>query len=403
MANLTHDEISEKIRSSALLISLRLGNYNPVKTDKNESRKVSASHGITDKKLMKVQKHTLPTASVLEDIERLDTRIRAVVEKFTAPFARGIGLLPAAKFFDLRTAITPLFDERETMVKKLADEYAIYLDGAQRELNGAFNPSDYPLVTSVVEKFYAKLDSFPIGNPKDGRLGVLGDLAEQIQLAQEETLRDKFESVTPYLVTLMLKPLLHLSAVLQNKEAKLYDTTFTNVTDAADQAEHLNMVGDEQISNAVYGVKSDLIHDKEQVRDDDAIRAKMLEAANRLIESLDGAIPPPVQTKKDKAQAAEKAKSAPAAPVTITVIEPAAPEAAEAPSPDYPITDIEPVVPETPAPQVVEVVEPEPEAEETAEVPEAAAPVAEAQPETPVSTKLTEGFNPEAMLAKLGW
>jgi hypothetical protein len=273
--NLTTEEIADKIRSSALLVSLQLGSYNPVKTDKTESRKVSSSHGINDPKLMKVQKHTLPTAGVLDDIGKLDTKIRAAVDKYTAPFARGIGLLPAIKFFDLRKEVNALFDERATMVKRLADEYSIYLDGAKRSLNGAFKDDDYPPVTDVVSRFYAKLDSFAIANPKDARLGVLGEIAEQIQAAQADTLNDKLSTVVPYLRELLLKALCHQSAILQNPDAKLYETTFTNVLEAAEQAEHLNMLGDEQIINAVFAIRDRLDRTKDQVKDDDHMRKMM--------------------------------------------------------------------------------------------------------------------------------
>lgn len=315
--NLTTDQIAEKIRSSALLVSLQLGSYNPVKTDKSESRKVSTSHGINDPKLMKVQKHTLPTASVLEDISKLDTKIRAVVNKYTAPFARGINLLPAIKFFDLRKEVNALFDDRAVLVKTLTDEYSIYLDGAKRSLNGAFKDDDYPPVADVVSRFYAKLDSFAIANPKDARLGVLGEIAEQIQAAQDETLNDKLSTVVPYLRELLLSALCHQSAVLQNPDAKLYETTFTNVLEAAEQADHLNMLGDEQINNAIFAIRDQLNRTKDQVKDDDHLRKTVLADCNNLIESLDGVVPPPViskaqveknRKKREKAEAEEWAE-----------------------------------------------------------------------------------------------
>lgn len=365
------NEVADKIRSSALLVSLQLGSYNPVKTDKTESRKVSSSHGINDPKLMKVQKHTLPTAGVLEDISKLDTKIRALVDRFTAPFARGIGLLPAVKFFDLRKEVNALFDERAVLVKKLADEYTIYLDGAKRSLNGAFKDDDYPPVSDVVSRFYAKLDSFAIANPKDSRLGVLGEIAEQIQAAQEETLNEKLSSVTPYLRELLLKPLCHQSSILQNPDARLYETTFTNVLEAAEQAEHLNLLGDEQIINAVYAIRDRLDRTKDQVKDDDQMRKMMLSDCNAIIESLDGTIPPPaVSTGTGKAKKS-KAKT------QVVLDEPAEENQ-----------------------QLIEAME--------ANLVEADEP-AEADDQTFTSEEVTEAqptnasFDADAMLAKLGW
>jgi hypothetical protein len=370
--NLTTDQIADKIRSSALLVSLQLGSYNPVKTDKSESRKVSSSHGINDPKLMKVQKHTLPTAGVLEDISKLDTKIRAVVNKYTAPFARGINLLPAIKFFDLRKEVNALFDERAVLVKKLADEYSIYLDGAKRSLNGAFKDDDYPPVTDVVSRFYAKLDSFAIANPQDTRLGVLGEIAEQIQAAQAETLNDKLSTIVPYLRELLLSALCHQSAVLQNPDAKLYETTFTNVLEAAEQVDHLNMLGDEQINNAVFAIRDRLNRTKDQVKDDDQMRKMLLSDCNNIIESLDGTIPQPIESKgTGKAKKAKKAK----APILCDVLPPPpaeiiVPELAEEPEEEQPKTTIS---------------------------------SATSLPDEVTETPSPSGFDADAMLAKLGW
>lgn len=368
------EQIADKIRSSALLVSLQLGSYNPVKTDKTESRKVSSSHGINDPKLMKVQKHTLPTAGVLEDIKQLDTKIRALVDKFTAPFARGIGLLPAIKFFDLRKEVNALFDERATLVKRLADEYTIYLDGAKRSLNGAFKDDDYPPVSNVVSRFYAKLDSFAIANPKDARLGVLGEIAEQIQAAQEETLNEKLSSVSPYVRNSLLKPLCHLSSVLQNPDAKHFDSAFTNILEAAEQAEHLNLLGEDQINNAVFAIRDRLNRTMDQIKSDDHLRKMVLSDCNAIIESLDGVIPPPIESKgTGKAKKAKKAK--------------AAPQVAEQ-------------LPEPPAEIVVPELADEPDEEtETATNISSATSLTDEDAET----QSPKGFDADAMLAKLGW
>ena len=376
--NLTTDQIADKIRSSALLVSLQLGSYNPVRTDKSESRKVSSSHGINDPKLMKVQKHTLPTASVLEDISKLDTKIRAVVNKYTAPFARGINLLPAIKFFDLRKEVNALFDDRAVLVKTLTDEYSIYLDGAKRSLNGAFKDDDYPPVADVVSRFYAKLDSFAIANPKDARLGVLGEIAEQIQAAQDETLNDKLSTVVPYLRELLLSALCHQSAVLQNPDAKLYETTFTNVLEAAEQADHLNMLGDEQINNAIFAIRDRLNRTKDQVKDDDHMRKMLLSDCNNIIESLDGTIPPPVVTKGTGK--AKKAK------VAVDLIGATKPEQLPAPPAEIVVPELD-------------------EQEEDKSI--SSAEVAENEPEIPAevaeTTETKASFDADAMLAKLGW
>jgi len=364
--NLTQDEIADKIRSSALLVSLQLGSYNPVKTDRSESRKVSSSHGINNPKLMRVQKHTLPTAGVLDQIDKLDTKIRSVVDRYTAPFARGIGLLPATKFFDLKKEINMLFDDRDTLVRQLGDEYALYLEGAKQELNGAFKPEDYPPVQSVLSKFTHKLDSFQIANPRDSKLSILGGIADAIQQAASDTLKDKFEAITPFLHELLLDPLLSMSSTLQNPDAIYRDTLFTNVEQAANRANDLNMLEDDVILQACKEIHDKLCIDASSCREDKQMRSMVVNDCNQIIESLGGTIPvPKVVAKKGKQSA----------PVTL---QPCTPEPDDSDLDDQILNEL--------AQDVDPDLQPEPKPVEPEKV-------SSADPE----------FNPDALLAKLGW
>ena len=364
---LTKSEITDKIASSALLVSLQLGSYNPVKTDRSESQKVCSSHGITDPnaKVMKVSKNTLPTAGVIKEIETLDGELRAFVDKNTAPFSRGTGLLAASRFFTFREGVNQRLDKRELLVKRLADEYAILRDEAERMLNGAFKLEDYPPVDAVVSRFYAKLDVLNIANPNDDRFAVLGEIAESIQAAASDTLNEKLESVTPFLFDLLLKPLTHQSSVLQNPDHKLSQTTFTNVLDAATQAEGLNLLDNDQIRNAVYEIGACLNYDKDAVKDDDHLRKQVLTDCNRIIQALGGEIPAPAV---HKPRAGKKSKSEDAEQFSETA-------PSQAPEPEaILVADLE-------------TADPEPTDEQIHATADAA----------------DETFNPDAVLAKLGW
>lgn len=285
--------IIQKITEGSLLIALHLGRYNPVKTDRSESKKVSTSHGIHNNKLMKVKKHTLPTASVLTQIEKLDGVIRALVDRHCAPYARGLGLLPATKYMDLMDEVRPLFAQREALIKVLADEYSIYRDEAKRELNGAFKPEDYPETYQIVQRFHHSVDVFPIADPRNVRFSVLTEVAEQIQTAVDDTFKEKSESLAPFIREVLLDPLIKFSETLQNPEAIFRDTLISNVQEAAVRAKGLNILGDEEIDSAIQNIESYLNVIPDSLRDDKVIRARTADDANRIIQSLGGSVPEP--------------------------------------------------------------------------------------------------------------
>lgn len=298
-------EIIDKIKASATLVALSLGSFNPVKLDKKKTRELATANGCSTR-VARVTKNILPTASVLEAIEKLDTRIRALVRQYTAPFARGVGLLPTSKFFALREEINPMFDERRALVAKLADEYNIYLSTAPQVLNGMFNPEDYPPVDVVVGRFYANLDLMGITNPEGERMGVLGEIASAVCQAQADTLKEKLEGLAPYTSEILLESLRNMSAKLQNPDCKWFDSLFENVLQSADKAESLNLLNDEGITNAVWAIRQNLKFTKEQLRSDDFLRKKMLSDCNTIIENLGGTIPPPEVKKSTTSSKAPK-------------------------------------------------------------------------------------------------
>lgn len=330
MTAITHDQITDKIKSSALLVALHLGRYNPVKTDKLESIKVRLDHNIrSDDNILSVKKNTLPTADVLEKIEKIDNKLRATFDRFCAPYARGVGLLPATKFLELRASLNPLLDERQDLVKKLADDYTIYLDGAKRLLNGAFKDSDYPAVSDVIARFHHKLDVFPIADPRDAKLNVLGDIADSINQAVAETFKEKAENVVPYIREVLLDPLTKFSETLQNPEATFKDSLVENVREAADRAETLNILDDDEIVNAVYEIRQRLTVNPDRLREDKVYRALAVSDAAPIIESLGGTIPSPkvVAPRKPRAKKTPSASAfASLQPCAHAVVPPPSPE-----------------------------------------------------------------------------
>jgi len=326
MTAITHDQITDKIKSSALLVALHLGRYNPVKTDKLESIKVRLDHNIrSDDNILSVKKNTLPTADVLEKIEKLDNKLRSTFDGFCAPYARGIGLLPATKFLELRAALNPLLDERNVLIKHLANDYGIYLDGAKRLLNGAFKDSDYPAVSDVIARFHHKLDVFPIADPRDTKLNVLGEIAESINEAVVDTFREKAESVTPYIREVLLDPLTKFSETLQNPEATFKDSLVENVREAADRAETLNILDDDEIVNAVYEIRQRLTVNPDRLREDKVYRALAVSDAAPIIESLGGTIPSPKVVAPRKPRGKKTTSSTCLPPEAIAAVQPCTP------------------------------------------------------------------------------
>jgi len=309
-SSFSNTELLDKISSSALLCNLTLRRYNHRKTDKAESRKVNLEHKI--RKLgagAKVTKNTLPTADILERIEKHYGKIRRTVDSFCAPYSRGIGLLPSTSYIDLRVAVLPLFDECTNLVKLFAEEYENYQAQARVNLNGLFKPEDYPPVAKILSKFSHSLDIYPVPDAQSLRLKIVGDVADSIQAAVNDTIQTRAEGLVPYFRESLLEPLVKLSATLQNPEANGFqDSLVSNVIDAATRVAGLNIVEDDEIRNACYGIQDKLNRDPRTLKDSPGDRAIVCSDAGIIIELLGGTIPAPIIVGPKKPRAKRRTK-----------------------------------------------------------------------------------------------
>jgi hypothetical protein len=304
-------------------------------------------------------------------------------------------LLPATKFLELRAALNPLLDDRNILIKKLADDYSIYLEGAKRLLNGTFKESDYPAVTEVVSRFHHKLDVFPIADPRDAKLNVLSEIADSINEAVAETFKEKAESVVPYIREVLLDPLVKFSETLQNPEATFKDSLVENLREACDRAETLNILEDNEIVDAVYEIRQRLTCNPDRLRDDKVYRSDAVSNAAPIIESLGGTIPAPKvvaprkpRTKKSKSDDEEFSETAPSSSPSSSASIDESPFVT-----GIPTMGKSNIVAEVAADTGVECVDVTLQSE---------SPITDEQID-PAANNADATFNPDALLAKLGW
>ena len=300
-------DISQKFAESLILVELKLSSYGTSKIDKEETKKTLDSNNIKDSSVGKFTKNLLPNASILKELKNLDASIWAIMDRYGAPYTKGVRMIPAAKYMDMMAELRIKFAEREKLVAVFAAEYTALREAAKIDLQTIFKEKDYPDASEVVSKFGASLNVTPVADPRTLKLAVLADAAEHIQEAVNENFKNKAATLAPYLRELLLKPLVELSSRLQCAEAKLYESFFENALDSADKAKALNILEDDQINNAVYAIVDRLRVSKDAVKDDETLRSMVLQDCNTIIESLDGAVPPPYTPKKKTPSASDLA------------------------------------------------------------------------------------------------
>ena len=296
-ALITPDELASRVCSGGVLYSITLGKFGTEKLDKQASAKARADAGITDKKSARVYK-TLVNAQVIEMIKKLDAYIRTIPKKYGAPWGPNIWFIPASRYIELTREIKVKLDERNELVKRVADEYNIAREEAKTRLGTMFNDDDFPSVAHVVSKFTQETRTAQITSPNGSMLGIFGDIASAVMSDVQETFNDQIGSMVPYIKEVLLTPLVAMSASLQNVNAIYRDTLFTNVWDASEQARGLNVVQDEEINGAIHEIDNCLRRQPETCRESKTARSMVAADCGRIIEHLGGTIPAPAPDSK---------------------------------------------------------------------------------------------------------
>jgi len=311
-ALITPDELASRVCSGGVLYSITLGKFGTEKLDKQASAKARADAGITDKKSARVYK-TLVNAQVIEMIKKLDAYIRTIPKKYGAPWGPNIWFIPASRYIELTREIKVKLDERNELVKRVADEYNIAREEAKTRLGTMFNDDDFPSVAHVVSKFTQETRTAQITSPNGSMLGIFGDIASAVMSDVQETFNDQIGSMVPYIKEVLLTPLVAMSASLQNVNAIYRDTLFTNVWDACDQARGLNVVQDEEILGAIHEIDNCLRRQPETCRESKTARSMVAADCGRIIEHLGGTIPAPApDSKKVKSESVDLLPDPPA-------------------------------------------------------------------------------------------
>ena len=299
MTNLVETEdITRRFTESLILVELRLGTFSNSKTDKEESKKTRDSNNIDNDKVARVVKTLLPDSKILLDMRKHDKAIWAIVDRYGAPYTKGVRMVPAVRYLELTSDLRAAFSRRDDLIREFAAEYVAQVDAAKGQLKTLFKEKDYPPVSQIVSKFSHSLNVTPVANPSDLKLSVLDEAAAAIQEAVNDSFKDRTENLAPFIRELLLSKLSHLSSFLQTPEAKWTESLFGNVLAAADKAKGLNILNDDEINNAVFEIHDKLDRPRESVKNDDQLRRTVLADCNTIIESLGGTPPPAYVPKK---------------------------------------------------------------------------------------------------------
>lgn len=281
------------ISSSAVLVSLNISCWPAAKLDRQVTEKATTDAG-ANPRAGKFMKDLFAGTSLRKDIEKQAAACRAMHAKLTLPWAdKGDRLLTTALFMDYKSWLSNAEREFNRLCDNFFLAYPQLLADAPTQLGAMYDPTDYPSVDEVRDKFGFRYKFTPLPDSGDFRLDVP---SEELTLLRQEYERD-FDS---RLGEAMREPWERLHKLLTSTSEKLTDkdgedekkryheTLITNAQELCGLLTKLNVTQDPKLEEARKQLELTMLGaDIEAVRESPEVRSSMKSKVDAILSKFE--------------------------------------------------------------------------------------------------------------------
>lgn len=278
------------ISSSAVLVELNISVWPATKKDKRVTEMVNDSANAVAG-ASETKKHLFAGTSLRKDIENFAARIRLYHSIRTIPWAdKGERLLPTKLLLEYKQTMNVYQTQFDAMCEQFFTNYPNLVAEAPLHLGALYDPTDYPPLEEVEQKFSFRLNMKPV--PKSGHfcLDIPAEALEEMKKEYDQQFNEK-------LAEAVRAPWQRLYDLLKTMSEKLtesggdtkkrwHDSFVTNATDMCDLLGKLNITDDPELEKArraletaMVGIDIEDIKESADVRSD--VKARVDDILNK--------------------------------------------------------------------------------------------------------------------------
>jgi len=256
----------EGIAARVKLCALNTGAWRATRLHRNETQIVNAAHHTTDAAKVHVK---LTNSPALHALNKLHAAAYDAHKTLTLPTIQdGFRIIPAGREFEHSRKMQEFASRHNELRDQFIVEYDADKATAPARLNGLFDPSHWPDVSTVAERFTFATRYLPCPSA-----GAWGDWLAESATAAEDELRERLTEA--------------LSRVASRcaSDGKLYDTVFSNLAEVIALVPDLNITQSPKLAEAaklaqeLAGLSADTIRENKTARKTAADRASQILAA----------------------------------------------------------------------------------------------------------------------------
>ena len=271
------------ISERAMLASLNIKNWSPRKLDKQVTREVAQSKGVTvgAETVGRYTKNLIPQSDTLSAVQHIVSQARAEFYNLTLPWSQdGSRILSADAYLELQARLSTLEIEYRHAVKKFIAAYPALQQRAQTELARLYVADEYPDASALDAKFVWKFQVLPLPQASDFRVNLGDDLSAQMRedIAQEinssvaSAMQDAYQRLQTRVQYVMER--------LSDPDAIFQARLLEGLRDMCGTLRKLNLTGDANLEQALDDLEARvLVHSAETLRENPAVRGAAASSA----------------------------------------------------------------------------------------------------------------------------
>jgi hypothetical protein len=269
------------IQDKAMLANLTIRAWSARKRDKSVGQEIEQAHQATDAGNFN---KLLIDKVALKDIVSAVTKLREAHYDMTLPWGdNGDRLLPSKMYFDYTAKMRELRGIFDSAADTFEAAYPAAIAAARTRLGTLYNPQDYPDVSCVREKFFAKPAFSPVPDATDFRVDLGADEVAQIREDIDKEMAARHEGAVKDLWSRLHDVVAKIHERLST-DAVFRDSLIENAQFACSMAHKLNLDDDQGLETMQQEIEDRLcrIHPK-RLRDDDVLRKQVAESAANIL------------------------------------------------------------------------------------------------------------------------
>lgn len=277
-----------QLSDRALLVQLNISQWTARKLDKRATQQVNAANN-AGSAAGRYNKSLLPTSDLLGNISSKTALIRGKFLDNTLPWGiKGTQMLPAANYLSFMQEFRKEKAEWEYIAKQFLDNYDTLRVDAQRILGDLYDPSDYPYIYDLQDKFSIDMAVFPVPTNdfrvqiSDAELSsIQSDVERRVTEASQNAMRDVWKR--------LYDKVEWLAGKMSNPDSVIQERNHSDVADLCSLLSRLNFVGDPNLEQMRKDVERKLAgHQLESLRNDPAVRKTVAADAADIMDKMRG-------------------------------------------------------------------------------------------------------------------